>query len=164
MSVFTEAVRWILDPANWQGSTGIGFRLQEHLVYSGLGVGIACAVAILAGLVIGHTRRGEFIAVSVANLGRAIPSFAILSIVFQIMLDYLPGIAFGLGKPSIYPAVPEDRPRSRYALTRDTVVLVSTMLLDAAPKIRLASGAQPELRSLQHGEMHTCWNLPVTLR
>ena len=26
------------------------------------------------------------------------------------------GIAFGLGKPSIHPAVPEDRPRSRYAL------------------------------------------------
>jgi len=74
------------------------------------------------------------------------------------------GIAFGLGKPSIHPAVPEDRPRSRYALTRDTVVLVSTMLLDAAPKIRSASGAQPELRSLQHGAMHTCWNLPVTLR
>jgi hypothetical protein len=74
------------------------------------------------------------------------------------------GIAFGLGKPSIHPAVPEDRPRSKYALTRDTVVLVSTMLLDAAPKIRLAAGAQPVLRSLQHGEMHTCWNLPVTLR
>ena len=34
---------------------------------------------------------------SVANLGRAVPSFAILSIVFQIMLDYWPTIAFGLG-------------------------------------------------------------------
>ena len=34
---------------------------------------------------------------SVANLGRAIPSFAILSIVFQVMLDYWPNIAFGLG-------------------------------------------------------------------
>ena len=74
------------------------------------------------------------------------------------------GIAFGLGKPSIHPAVPEDRPASTYALTRDTVVLVSTMLLDAAPKIRLASGAEPALRSAQHGDMHTCWNLPVTLR
>ena len=41
---------------------------------------------------------------------------------------------------------------------------VSTQLLDAAPKIRLAAGAQPALRSLRLGEMHTCWNLPVTLR
>jgi osmoprotectant transport system permease protein len=97
VSVFAGAVRWILDPANWQGSDGIAVRLQEHLVYSGLGVGIACAIAIPVGLLIGHTRRVEFIAVSVANLGRAIPSFAILSIVFQIMLNYWPGIAFGLG-------------------------------------------------------------------
>ena len=74
------------------------------------------------------------------------------------------GIAFGPGKPSIHPAVPEDRPRSKYALTRDVAVLVSSMLLDAAPKIRLAAGAQPALQSLQHGEMHTCWNLPVTLQ
>jgi cytochrome P450 len=74
------------------------------------------------------------------------------------------GIAIGLGKPSVHPAVPEDRPRSRYALTRDTVVLVSAMLLDAAPKIRLASGAEPVLRSLQHGDTYTCWNLPVSLR
>ncbi len=74
------------------------------------------------------------------------------------------GIAFGLGKPSVHPALPEDRPRSRYALTRDTIVAVSTLLLDAAPKIRLAPGAAPTLRSRRHGEMHTCWNLRVTLR
>lgn len=103
MSVFADAVRWILDPANWQGgdTPGIAFRLQEHLVYSGLGVGVACAVAVPIGLFIGHTRRGEFVAVSVANLGRAIPSFAILSIVFQIMLNYWPEIAFGLG-PTVF--------------------------------------------------------------
>ena len=32
------------------------------------------------------------------------------------------GIAFGLGPPSRHPAVPEDRPRSLYALTRDAAV------------------------------------------
>ncbi len=74
------------------------------------------------------------------------------------------GITFGLGKPSIHPAVPEDRPRSRYALTRDAVVLVSNVLLDAAPKIRLAAGARPVLRSLRLGEAHVCWHLPVTRR
>jgi osmoprotectant transport system permease protein len=97
VNVFGEAVRWILDPANWQGSDGIAFRLQEHLVYSGLAVLLACLIAVPGGLVIGHTRRGEFVAVSVANLGRAIPSFAILSIVFQLMLHYWPTFAFGLG-------------------------------------------------------------------
>ena len=59
----------------------------------------ACLIAVPVGLLIGHTRRGEFVAVSVANLGRAIPSFAILSIVFQLMLSMpaTQSIAFGPG-------------------------------------------------------------------
>ncbi len=77
--------------------------------------------------------------------------------------DGLPGgIAFGLGQPSKFPAVPEDRPRSLYALTRDTVVTASQVVLDQLPGLRLADGAAPRLRSLRWGEMHTCWSLPVT--
>ncbi len=71
------------------------------------------------------------------------------------------GITFGLGKPSIYPAVPEDRPRSKYALNRDTVVTVSTILAEVLPDLRLAADAHPYLTALSVGEMHTCWQLPV---
>ncbi len=71
------------------------------------------------------------------------------------------GIAFGLGKPSKHPAVPEDRPRSRYAITRDAAVTASMALLEVLPGIRLADGAEPKLGALTVGEMHTCWNLPV---
>ena len=71
------------------------------------------------------------------------------------------GVALGLGKPSKHPGMPEDRPRSLYAITRDTIVTASSVLLDTAPKLRLESGAQPALGSLRLGEMHTCWNLPV---
>ncbi len=81
----------------------------------------------------------------------------------QYRADGLPsGIAFGLGRPSIHPAVPKDRPRSAYALVRDVAVLASQMLLDEHPDIRLAPGAEPVLRSLRLGEMYTCWHLPVT--
>ena len=80
----------------------------------------------------------------------------------QYRADGLPsGIAFGLGRPSIHPAVPSERPRSRYALVRDVAVRASQMLLDAHPGIRLEPGATPSLRSLRLGEMHTCWALPV---
>jgi cytochrome P450 len=72
------------------------------------------------------------------------------------------GIAFGLGKPSIHPAVPEDRPRSRYALTRDTAVTASQALVSHLDNIQLAKGASPHLSALTVGEMHTCWKLPVT--
>ncbi|MDH3644351.1 MAG: cytochrome P450 [Gammaproteobacteria bacterium] len=71
------------------------------------------------------------------------------------------GIAFALGKPSKHPAVPEDRPRSLYAITRDTAVTASRVLLDSIADIRLQPGAEPHLASLRLGEMHTCWKLPV---
>jgi cytochrome P450 len=76
--------------------------------------------------------------------------------------DGLPaGVAFGFGKPSKFPAVPEDRPRSRYAITRDVASIATNVLLDRLPGVRLATGAEPTLRSLRLGEMHTCWRLPV---
>jgi cytochrome P450 len=82
----------------------------------------------------------------------------------QFRADGLPsGIAFGLGRPSIHPAIPKERPRSSYAITRGVAVAVSTMLLDAFPDIRLAPDAEPTIRSLRLGEMHTCWHLPVTV-
>ncbi len=80
----------------------------------------------------------------------------------QYRADGLPaGIAFGLGKPSKHPAVPEDRPRSLYAITRDTATTASNILLDTLPEIRLKPGETPALRSLRLGEMHSCWRLPV---
>lgn len=74
------------------------------------------------------------------------------------------GITFGLGRPSRHPAVPEDRPRSRYALTRDTIVTASQVLLESVTELRLAPGAQPVLTSRRLGEMHTCWDLPVRFK
>jgi pulcherriminic acid synthase len=80
----------------------------------------------------------------------------------QYRADGLPaGIAFGLGKPTRHPAVPLDRPRSLYAITRDAAVIASNAILDRLPGLRLAPGASPTLRSLRIGEMHTCWRLPV---
>jgi cytochrome P450 len=74
------------------------------------------------------------------------------------------GIAFGLGKPSRHPAIPEDRPRSLYAITRDAAVTASRVLLESVSDIHLQSGAEPHLSSLRLGEMHTCWKLPVNFK
>ncbi len=74
------------------------------------------------------------------------------------------GIAFGLGAPSKHPAIPEDRPRSLYAITRDTAVTASRVLLESVSDVRLQPGAQPHLSSLRLGEMHTCWKLPVNFK
>jgi cytochrome P450 len=80
----------------------------------------------------------------------------------QYRADGLPaGIAVGLGKPSKHPAIPEDRPRSLYAITLSAAVTASNVLLDVLPRIHLAPGAEPVVRALRIGEMHACWRLPV---
>lgn len=86
MSVFEELVTWITDPVNWAGFSGIPVRVLEHLRISVISLLAAAAVALPLGLYIGHTRRGEVLAVSIANLGRAIPSFAILALAFPVSL------------------------------------------------------------------------------
>ena len=81
----------------------------------------------------------------------------------QYRADGLPsGIAFGLGQPSIYPAVPKERPRSLYAIVRDSAVTASSLLLQEKPNIKLVDESNPRLRSLLLNEMHTCWELEVT--
>lgn len=80
----------------------------------------------------------------------------------QYRADGLPtGITFALGPPTKHPAVPEDRPRSRYAIVRDTAVIASKVVLEKLPDVRLDPGAGPMLRSLRIGGMHACWRLPV---
>jgi osmoprotectant transport system permease protein len=51
----------------------------SHLLVSLVAVAIAVAVAVPIGLWLGHRGRGEFLAVSVSNVGRAVPSLALLA-------------------------------------------------------------------------------------
>jgi osmoprotectant transport system permease protein len=88
-------VRFFTSGENWSGPSGIPARLLQHVELSGTSLIIACAIALPIGLYIGHARRAEFITVSIANLGRSIPSFAILSLMFALMLVIAPRLAFG---------------------------------------------------------------------
>jgi osmoprotectant transport system permease protein len=51
----------------------------EHIKVSGAAVGLACAVAIPVGLALGHAAKGELLAISVSNIGRAVPSLALIA-------------------------------------------------------------------------------------
>lgn len=50
-----------------------------HLRTSLIAMAIAIALALPIGLYLGHIRKGEFVAVSVSNIGRAVPSLALLA-------------------------------------------------------------------------------------
>ncbi|TML59302.1 MAG: ABC transporter permease [Actinobacteria bacterium] len=80
-----SVVRWLTAAAHWHGRAGIPRRLVEHLTMSGAAVLTALVLALPVGLVLGHLRRGGFLAVNVSNVGRAIPSFAILVVAVQLL-------------------------------------------------------------------------------
>ncbi len=96
-----DAIAWLGDPGSAFAGGDISQRVWEHAQMSGISVAIALLPALAAGIVIGHTRRGEFVTVTVANLGRAIPSFAIVAFVFPITLR----LGFGLGSAPVIPAL-----------------------------------------------------------
>jgi osmoprotectant transport system permease protein len=93
MSFLVSVAEWFADPAHWQGSNGIPTRVFEHLQLSGLSVAVAAAIALPIGLYIGHTGRGAFLAVNVANVGRALPSLAILA--FALPVSFALGLGLG---------------------------------------------------------------------
>lgn len=69
---------WFADPANWTGPDGIWARVVEQLVLTLISVGVAAAIALPAGILAGHVRRFGTLVTNIANLGRAIPTFALL--------------------------------------------------------------------------------------
>lgn len=100
MTVIDATAAWLTDPANWTGPNGIPVRLAEHLGVSLVSLLIALAIALPAGLYVGHTRRGSGIAVGIANVGRAVPSIALIGLVLPITQAFDPARGF-----SLYPTV-----------------------------------------------------------
>lgn len=78
MNIIEGALGWLSDPANWQGPDGVPIRLLEHVELSVAAVGLAVLIGLPLGLAIGHTGRGGIVVVSIANIGRAIPSIALI--------------------------------------------------------------------------------------
>jgi len=87
-------IGFFTDPANWTGTTGIPNRLVEHLVISGVAIVVAALIAIPVGLYIGHTNRGSGFAINFANVGRAIPSYAMMVIPLPLTLALAPILGY----------------------------------------------------------------------
>lgn len=66
---------------NWAGANGIGTRLGTHMWVSLTALLATALIAVPLGVVLGHLHRATVIGVGIANLSRAIPSFAVLAFV-----------------------------------------------------------------------------------
>lgn len=85
MEFLGQVIAWLTDAAHWSGADGVPVRVAEHLTLSVIPLVIAVAIALPIGAWVGHTGRGADLAVNVANIGRAIPSLAILAIAAQLL-------------------------------------------------------------------------------
>ncbi|HEV2779684.1 MAG TPA: ABC transporter permease [Actinophytocola sp.] len=94
MNIFEQVWSWLTDPDNWTRSIngpGIPYHVLKHLQYTGVAILIAALIAVPLGIYIGHTGRGSFLVVGIANSFRAIPELGLL-----ILLVLAMGIALAV--------------------------------------------------------------------
>ena len=97
MNYLQQALVWLNDPLNWTNPDGVLARTAEHLEISATALAIGLVVAWPLGIWLGHTGRGGPLVVAVANLTRAIPTVALLTI--------FPLTFIGFGFPAIVAAM-----------------------------------------------------------
>ncbi|MBV8949842.1 MAG: ABC transporter permease [Actinobacteria bacterium] len=90
MRFLGHVVDWFANGDHWRGREGVPYLVVQHLEISAISLLCAVLIALPIGLALGHVRRGGFLAVNVSNIGRALPSLAIL---------LLAVLAFGVGTP-----------------------------------------------------------------
>ncbi len=89
-----DVLSWFGDPSNWIGPAGILNRLREHVQITVAATAVSAALAIAPAVWLAHRRIGGTFVVAVVNIGRAIPSFAIVVLFLPISIRLGLGIGF----------------------------------------------------------------------
>jgi osmoprotectant transport system permease protein len=85
MGEFGDAIDYILHSRESEaggarvGGSELWSLVWTHLEVTALAMAIAIAIALPLGLWLGHTGRGAFATISVSNVGRAVPSLALIA-------------------------------------------------------------------------------------
>ena len=96
MNGLQHLLDWFNNPSHWRGGTGVPHRVVEHLSLWAWSMVIAAAIGVVGGLLLGRSKRSGVFTINVANIGRAIPSFAVI---------VLGVIWFGLGTTPVIVAL-----------------------------------------------------------
>jgi len=83
VSLPADVVAWFGDGDHWRGDFGVPHRLAEHATMSAAAIVAAAVIALPVGIWLGHRGRGGAVAINLANVGRAVPSLAILALFQQ---------------------------------------------------------------------------------
>jgi osmoprotectant transport system permease protein len=83
MHQFVEAFEFIAKNGAIDGQPGLpslSHLALETLKVGAIGVAISIVIAVPVGVWLGHVHRGSFVAINLGNIGRALPSLAVLAI------------------------------------------------------------------------------------
>ncbi len=83
MHQFVEAFEFIAKNGAIDGQSGLpslSHLALETLKVGAIGVAISIVIAVPVGVWLGHVHRGSFVAINLGNIGRALPSLAVLAI------------------------------------------------------------------------------------
>jgi osmoprotectant transport system permease protein len=89
-----EVIAWFGDTANWLGTAGILNRLRQHIQITAAATAVSTIIAIPPAVWLAHRRIGGTFVVAAVNIGRAIPSFAIVVLFLPISIRLGLGIGF----------------------------------------------------------------------
>ncbi len=73
-----SALSYLMDGSSWSGSDGLVAQLLRQLLLTVTALALASAVGLPIALWLGHLGRGGFLAVNISNVGRAVPTYAVL--------------------------------------------------------------------------------------
>jgi len=80
MSLFELTWAYLTTGSSWTGSGGLLDRLAEQLLLTVTALALGVLVGLPVALWLGHIGRGGFLAINISNIGRAIPTFALLAV------------------------------------------------------------------------------------
>ena len=89
MTVLGDAWDYLTTWSNWTGDRGMLHLLEQQLLLTFTAMLIAMVVGLPIALWLGHLGKGGFLAINITNIGRAIPTFAMLAIL--VTADF-PGV------------------------------------------------------------------------
>ncbi len=93
MNFLLDALRWIFDPAHWEAGSQsplpLQDRLVEHLLYTGVSLLIAAAIALPLGFYIGHTGRGRQFVIAFTGSMRALPTLGLLFFLLMVFGEFM---------------------------------------------------------------------------
>ncbi len=98
--VFVDGVRFVGDNPGL-----IVEKTLEHLELSVIAIVIALLIGLPVGIVLGHLHRGSFLAINLGNVGRALPSLAVVAFGLAIFGIGMWNVVFALVVLAVPPIV-----------------------------------------------------------